>query len=214
MKAPLIFLFLCFLNACTSPPQAPQADYKILLSSHDPLTDAQLAQAVKMLADTRTNPDVRGYLYERLATEEYARFEEPLKAKTKELNEAMPIVRGVLPEFTLDNIKKGAPDIALTALQAFHEPSDYLPSFQTQIHPSELQYISYMLDFMELPIPYPRKINGLKNIQRVMEKPKSHNELNDPEMKEIRKRLYDLALSEKSPDNVRRGLAEWLREMR
>ena len=70
-----------------------------------------------------------------------------------------------------------------------------------------------MFGFMELPIPYNRKINGLRNIQRVMASSKTYNDLNALELKEVRKRLYNLALSEKSPEIVRRELAVWLREM-
>ncbi|MDF3128959.1 hypothetical protein P0Y35_07110 [Kiritimatiellaeota bacterium B1221] len=206
MKFPLLFIPFLLLTACSSPPPPAEAEYKIILSSHDPLTDAQLEMAEKIISDWHTLPSVRWYFYERLSTEEYARF----KADIHQLAGSTPLPDGSVALVSIPPNPKNITD-------SHNQPHEifYLLLLHHEPAPEqELAYINRMLDFMELPIPYNRKINGLRNIQRVMSESETHHDLNGPEMKEIRKRLYDLALSEKSPDNVRRGLATWLREMR
>lgn len=200
MKICIPILFLIFFNACTTTPPQPVEDYKSILSSHEPLADRQLEQAVKMLGDSQTNPDVQGYIFDRLSTEEYSRFEVQLNELRKQI-EPDYIIGIPQPVFAQKmDYPKGYKHVQ--DLLRFHQPSGN----------NEIVYYERMLDFMELPIPYNRKINGLRNIQRVMASSNRHHDLNAPEMKAVRKRLYDLALSEKSPDIVRRELAAWLKD--
>jgi hypothetical protein len=200
MKSIPILFILLLLNACTSTPPQPMEDYKSILSSHEPLTDAQLEQVLNMLGDARTNPDVQGYIFDRLSTEEYSRFEVQLEELRKQIQPDY-IISIPQPVFARKmDYPKGYKHVQ--NLLRFHQPNGN----------DEIAYYERMLDFMELPIPYNRKINGLRNIQRVMASSDTHRDLNAPELKAVRKRLYDLALSEKSPDIVRRELAAWLKE--
>ncbi len=209
MKFTLSFCAFLWFTACSSPPPPPvENDYKSILSSHDPLTDAQLEQALALLHNDATLPAIRGYLFERLSTEEYARFHQRLGLYGRPIplgdgTEYIPCCPPRLEDISL------SPNHWLETealLMYYHDPGKY--------GYDEWTYIERMLDFMELPIPYNRKINGLLNIQRVMAESETYNDLNDPEMEEIRNRLYQLAIHQNTPGNLRRGLAEWLREIR
>lgn len=65
---------------------------------------------------------------------------------------------------------------------------------------------------MELPIPYNRKINGLRDIQRLMASSQDHRDLNGPEMADIRKRLEALTVNERTPKILKDELALWLQK--